>query len=88
MAITVYETPACSQCRITKHILDRDGITYTPVDLSTDFDAHRFITRNLGYKSAPVVYAVLPDGHVEHWAGLRPDLLRKYVDAIKAGAAA
>lgn len=88
MAITVYSTPACTQCRMTKHILERDGIDYTPVDLSTDLDAHRFVTRDLGYKSAPIVYAVFPDGHVEDWSGLRPDLLKKYVDATKQEAAA
>lgn len=88
MAITVYSTPACQQCRMTKHILERDGILYTPVDLSTDLDAHRFVTRDLGYTSAPVVYAMYPDGHVEHWAGLRPDLLQQYVDAVTQEVAA
>ena len=83
MAITLYSTPACPQCRMTAHILERDGILYTPVDLSTDFDAHRFVTRDLGYKSAPVVYAVYPDGHVEHWSGLRPELLKKYITAAQ-----
>ncbi|TSI12655.1 glutaredoxin domain-containing protein [Brevibacterium aurantiacum] len=88
MAITVYSSPSCSQCRMTKHILERDGIIYTPVDLSTDLDAHRFVTRELGYKQAPVVYAVFPDGHVEHWTGLRPDLLQKYIDAFAQEVAA
>lgn len=66
---------------MTAHILERDGILYTPVDLSTDLDAHRFVTRELGYKAAPVVYAVYPDGHVEHWSGLRPDRLNAYIEA-------
>ena len=88
MGITVYSTPACAQCRMSKHILKRSGIDYTPVDLSTDLDAHRFVTRGLGYKAAPVVYAVFPDGHVEHWTGLRPDLLQRYVDAATAEVAA
>lgn len=82
MAITVYSSPNCSQCRITKHILERDGITYTPVDLSTDLDAHRFVTRELGYKQAPIVYVQYPDGHTEHWAGLRPDRLGAYITAM------
>ncbi len=88
MAITVYESPDCAQCRMTKHILERDGILYTPVDLSTDLDAHRFVTRDLGYKSAPVVYAVFPDGHTEHWSGLQPQRLAKYIESIETGAAA
>lgn len=88
MAITVYSTPVCAQCRMTKHILERDGITYTPVDLSTDLDAHRFVTRELSYKAAPVVYVVYPDGHTEHWSGLRPDRLSAYIEATRNEAAA
>lgn len=88
MAITLYSTPSCQQCRMTKHILERDGILYTPVDLSTDLDAHRFVTRALGYKAAPVVYAVFPDGHAEHWTGLRPDRLAAYITATKTETAA
>lgn len=88
MAITVYSTPACAQCRMTKHILEREGIDYTPVDLSTDLAAHRFVTRELGYKAAPVVYAMFPDGRIEHWTGLRPDLIKEYVDATRQEEAA
>lgn len=88
MAITVYSSPNCSQCRMTKHILERDGITYTPVDLSTDLDAHRFVTRELGYKQAPIVYVVYPDGHTEHWSGLQPARLAAYIESVKTGAAA
>lgn len=83
MAITVYSTPNCAQCRMTKHILERDGINYTPVDLTTDLDAHRFVTRDLGYKAAPVVYAIYPDGHTEHWSGLQPARLANYIEATR-----
>ncbi|MCD1287311.1 MULTISPECIES: glutaredoxin family protein [unclassified Brevibacterium] len=88
MAITVYSTEFCTQCRMTKHILERDGIVYTHVDLSSDLDAYRFVTRELGHSSAPVVFAVFPDEHVEHWSGLQPQRLEKYIEATKTGAAA
>lgn len=87
MAITIYETPNCPQCRMTEHILQRDGIDYTPVDLSSDLDAHRFVTRDLGYRSAPVAYAVFPDGRIEHWSGLQPQRIANYIAAINEGAA-
>ena len=37
MAITVYSKPACMQCTATKKALDRAGLDYTLVDISTMF---------------------------------------------------
>lgn len=82
MALTLYTTPACTQCTMTRRVLDRANITYTTVDLSTDLDAHRFVTRTLGHKTAPVAYAVYPDGHIEHWAGFQPKRLETYAKAF------
>lgn len=87
MAITLYTTPACTQCLLTKRVLDRADIAYTAVDLSTDLDAHRFVTRTLGHRSAPVVYAVYPDGHVKHWSGFQPQKLEDYINVIGGVAA-
>ena len=36
MSITVYSKPACVQCTATTRALDRQGIDYTIVDVSTD----------------------------------------------------
>lgn len=87
MALTLYTTPACTQCALTRRVLDRAGTPYTTVDLSVDMDAYRFVTRTLGYRSAPVVYAVYPDGHIEHWAGFQPKRLETYIKAIGGAAA-
>lgn len=87
MALTLYTTPACTQCALTRRVLDRAGTPYTTVDLSVDLDAHRFVTRTLGYKTAPVVYTVHPNGHVKHWAGFQPAKLEQYVTATRGAAA-
>lgn len=87
MAITIYETPGCSGCRLTKAILDRAGITYRTVDLSESLDDYRAV-KAMGYMQAPVVCVTYPDGRNDHWSGLRPDLLDKYITSAKAQAAA
>ena len=65
--ITVYSKPRCVQCDATHRQLDRLGIPYVSVDVTTDLPARDRIMA-LGYSSAPVVIA-----GQEHWCGYRPD---------------
>lgn len=67
MSITVYSTPQCPQCKMTRKSLDRAGITYEEVDLATDAQALEYV-KTLGYTQAPVVVA-----GQGHWSGFRPD---------------
>jgi glutaredoxin-like protein NrdH len=65
--VTVYSKPSCVACDATYRALDRKGIEYAVVDLSTDVDALEQV-RALGYLQAPVVVA-----GDESWSGFRPD---------------
>lgn len=65
--VTVYSKPACVQCTATTKELDRKGIDYNYIDITTDADAMEQVMA-LGYKQAPVVV----NGD-DHWAGFRPD---------------
>jgi len=67
--ITVYTTPNCTQCSMTKKHLDSNNIAYTVIDVSTDIASLEYV-RSLGYTAAPVVVA-----GDKHWSGFRPDLL-------------
>lgn len=64
--ITIYETPGCVQCRMTKRWLDRAGAEYQTVDLS-ESPQDMAAVKALGYQSAPVV--AVGD---EHWSGFQP----------------
>lgn len=68
MTITVYSKPGCVQCAATYRTLDKTGLPYEVVDLTTDADARDRVTA-LGHLQVPVV--VVADG--EHWSGYRPD---------------
>ncbi|MCR8897689.1 NrdH-redoxin [Gordonia sp. CNJ-863] len=70
MTITVYTKPACVQCHATYTALDKQGLTYQVVDISTDDDARDYVM-SLGYQQAPVVVA----GDT-HWSGFRPDRVK------------
>lgn len=69
MSIVVYSKPACVQCTATYRALDRRGVDYRVVDVTTDAAALETV-RSLGYAQAPVV--VTDDAH---WSGFRPDLI-------------
>ena len=70
MSITVYTKPACVQCNATYKALDKAGISYEKVDISTDPEAREYVV-SLGYLQAPVVVA-----GAEHWSGFRPDRIK------------
>jgi glutaredoxin-like protein NrdH len=68
--ITVYTKPACVQCYAAYRALDKEGLTYRVVDISTDAAARDYVM-SLGYLQAPVVVA-----GDEHWSGFRPDHIK------------
>ena len=73
-AVTVYSTPRCPQCAATIRALDKRGASYDVVDLSADAEAHEYVTKTLGYHTAPVVEVA-----GRHWCGYRPDLIKTLV---------
>lgn len=76
MTITVYTKPACVQCNATFKALDKQGVGYQAVDITTDSDARDYVMA-LGYLQAPVVVA----GN-EHWSGFRPDRINALVAGV------
>lgn len=78
MTITVYTKPACVQCNATYKALDKQGLDYETVDISTD-DAARDLVMALGYLQAPVV--IVGD---DHWSGFRPDRIKALTNANAA----
>jgi glutaredoxin-like protein NrdH len=64
---------------VVKRAMTKAGIPWKPVDLTTDADAHAFVTGELGYMSAPVTVVFDEIGHVmDHWDGFRPDRIDEY----------
>ena len=69
--ITVYTKPACVQCNAVFRALDKEGIEYRKVDISTDPEAREYVMA-LGYLQVPVIYA----GPDNHFCGFRPDRIK------------
>lgn len=71
MSVTVYSKPNCQPCVATKRQLDKFGIDYTEIDVSTSPSALRFAA-SLGHQQTPVVYVDSDN----HWSGFRPDRIK------------
>lgn len=76
--VTVYTLSQCSQCDMTKRVLERNNIEFNTVDLSTSQEAINMV-RSLGYSSVPVVMV-----GEDHWAGFRIDKLNSLVALANA----
>lgn len=70
MQIQIFSKPACVQCTATYRALDKQGLAYTVVDITTEDDAKARVEA-LGYRQLPVVVA-----GEEHWSGFRPDRIQ------------
>lgn len=75
--ITVYSMPHCVQCDATYRALNKCGLDYEVIDLSTDPEALQTV-QALGYQQAPVVFA---DG--DHWSGFRPDKVKALAKQVE-----
>ena len=77
MSITVYTKPDCVQCDGTIRALDKAGLSYRTIDLTTYHAARDYVMNTLGYSAAPIVEV---DGD-DHWSGFRPDRLKSLAAA-------
>lgn len=67
MSVVVYSKPGCQPCKATYRALDKRGIEYTSIDVSTDPEALEY-AKSLGHMESPVVVA-----GDDNWSGFRPD---------------
>lgn len=75
-AATLYVTPGCPQCMVTEIALEKNGVEYDVVDLSTNAEALERV-KAMGYMQAPVI-----ETDDDHWSGFQPD---KIAALAKAG---
>ena len=76
MEVTVYTTPTCPQCEMTKKTLTRGNVRFDVVDLSEDAEAMQMV-KDMGYTAAPVVVA-----GDQRWSGFRLGAIQNLVKQI------
>jgi len=58
--LTVFGSATCADCRRSRALLDREGVTYRYIGIDVDPDAADYVRAALGRTSTP--YIVFPDG--------------------------
>lgn len=74
--VTVYSKEDCSQCDMTKKVMDSKEIPYEERRIDLDEEALAYV-KELGYLAAPVVTIEYDDKPMEHFYGFRPDMIGK-----------
>lgn len=78
--IVVFVKPSCVQCNATFNALDKRGLEYEVVDITTNRGSLGYLM-NLGYIQAPVIIVGRLGRPDEHWSGFRPDRIKDIVDS-------
>lgn len=89
LSVTVYSTgESCQRCRLTIRRLEARSIRFTVVNVADEANAaaREFVTNDLGYTEAPVVF--VDEEPQNHWSGFRPDLIDRLVNAYSSPGAA
>jgi glutaredoxin-like protein NrdH len=73
MTVTVYTKPSCVQCDATKRALDKLGVSYDAIDVTSNQDAFDMLVEK-GFKAMPVVNA-----GDEWWSGFNPEKINGLV---------
>lgn len=71
--VIVYTKPRCTQCDRTKALLNKFGVEYEEVDVTTSQIALARIKDDWGFTQAPVIE--VQDFDV--WSGFNPDKIRE-----------
>lgn len=68
--VTVYSQPGCMPCTMTMRQLDKLGVAYTSIDITTDPDAASRLQAG-GWRTTPVVSVSRRGDVVAVWSGFR-----------------
>jgi glutaredoxin-like protein NrdH len=81
--IILYSKANCVQCTQTKKMLDQLTVEYKVIDLTTSESDYKYVTEELGYKSAPVVIVFNAIGGIaKSWAGFNPELIKEWCSEL------
>ncbi|MHB8914055.1 MAG: glutaredoxin family protein [Minisyncoccota bacterium] len=54
--VTIYSTPTCHFCQITKDFLKQKGIAYTDYDVARDLEKRQEMIQRSGQMGVPVIF--------------------------------
>ncbi|KKU81251.1 MAG: Glutaredoxin-like protein, YruB-family [Parcubacteria group bacterium GW2011_GWA1_47_8] len=53
--VTIYTTPTCSYCKLSKEFFEKNGIAYTEHNVATDLEKRKEMIEKSGQMGVPVI---------------------------------
>ena len=78
--LTIYSAPNCMGCKMTARALQKAGVKFKLVDLSSLSPEAIEAFKAEGLMQAPIVRT----GEGDHWSGFRPDKIKQTVETMPA----
>ena len=69
--VVLYSRNDCIQCKITKRLLDSEGIAYQEINLDESPESREYVKKELGFMAAPVI-----ETDMDAWSGFRPGKIK------------
>lgn len=66
--VVLYSRYDCVQCKMTKRLLNSEGIAYQEINLDESPESREYVKNELGFMAAPVI-----ETDTDAWFGFRPD---------------
>ncbi|MFC3850102.1 glutaredoxin family protein [Corynebacterium hansenii] len=83
MSVVMWTAPNCPQCRRTQAMLTRHDV---PVTVKALDDSILAFAEEAGFREAPVVLGVRPDGTSEWWSGMDFERIAEFVGLARKAA--
>lgn len=69
--VVLYSRNDCIQCKMTKRLLDSEGIAYQEINLDESPESREYVKKELGFMAAPVI-----ETDMDAWSGFRPGKIK------------
>ena len=69
--VVLYSRNDCIQCKMTKRLLDSEGIAYQEINLDESPESRESVKKELGFMAAPVI-----ETDMDAWSGFRPGKIK------------
>jgi glutaredoxin 3 len=73
--VTIYSTPTCHFCQMTKDFLKEKGIGYTEYNVASDLEKRQEMIQKSGQMGVPVIFVGNPSGQDEMIIGFDKERL-------------
>ena len=54
--VTIYTTTYCGYCRLAKHLLENEEVSFTEIDVTNDDAKRQWLVQTTGHRTVPQIF--------------------------------